>query len=284
MVRVTPRRASSMLLASCAAFVVLLVSGCASTSRTSWDKATGVAHPLAGEWRAQLPTASSPGRTITLNLRTDFTATLTQDHQNASSPIVEQGSWKPFGSLEAEIIVRRGGTTGAPTVMRFRRDGAVLRAIEFDRAAWGEAGLGLNRVGGGTTGGGMAGGATGGAGSSGGGATMELGGTLWQWAGYVSPVERLTIDDPSRYTIEFGLDGRVACRVDCNRANGPYKVTEREINVNLLAMTRAFCGPNSHGDTFASYLTRVTTWFVRDGQLYMEMPVDSGTLRFTRVR
>jgi heat shock protein HslJ len=279
--RVTPRLVSSTTSAAVAVLLALAFAGCASTGKsTSWDTATGVAHPLAGEWRAEMPAASSPGRTITLNLRADFTATFTQDYRNGDAPIVEQGSWKPFGSLEAEIIVRRGGASGAPTTMRFRRNGEVLRAIEYDRTAWGEAGLALARVGGGAgAGGGMAGGAGGP-----GGATMELGGTLWQWAEFVSPVERLTIDDPSRYTIEFGPDGRVACRVDCNRANGPYKVVGREISVNLLAMTRAFCGPTSHGDKYASYLSRVTTWFVRDGQLYMEMPVDSGTLRFTRVR
>jgi heat shock protein HslJ len=277
--RMTPGRSRISPLAAGAVLALLVLSGCATTRKsTSWDTATGVAHPLAGEWRAQLPAASSPGRTVTLALGADFTATLTRDDQNGEAPIVEQGSWKPFGSLEAELIVRRGGASGAPTTMRFRRDGEVLRAIDYDRNAWGEAGLALNRVGGGAAGsGGVAGGV-------GGGATMELSGTLWQWTEFVSPMERLTIDDPSRYTIEFGPDGRVACRVDCNRANGPYKVIGRELSVNLLAMTRAFCGANSHGDKYASYLSRVATWFVRDGQLYMEMPVDSGTLRFTRVR
>ena len=49
-----------------------------------------------------------------------------------------------------------------------------------------------------------------------------------------------------------------------------------------IALTRAMCPPGSLSDRFAKDVGRATSYFVRDGELYLELPVDSGTLRFRR--
>jgi len=105
----------------------------------------------------------------------------------------------------------------------------------------------------------------------------------WLWESLVTPVETVTPDQPERYTIRFERTGRVSVRADCNRGGGPYTVTrDRRLSFGAIALTRAACAAGSLGDRFARDVGRVSSYFVRDGALFLEMPVDSGTLRFRR--
>lgn len=105
----------------------------------------------------------------------------------------------------------------------------------------------------------------------------------WEWVETVTPVETVTVPDPSLYTLR--IDGaRAALRADCNRATAMVEVSPpRELAFKTPAMTRAMCPPGSLSERYVKDVTRTTTYFFRDGALYLEMPVDSGTLRFRRV-
>ena len=70
-------------------------------------------------------------------------------------------------------------------------------------------------------------------------------GVTWVWPGTVTPVE------------EF-------------RASGP------------LASTRMACPPGSQDAHYAAYVGRVTSFFLEGSRLYLELPIDSGTMRFRR--
>jgi heat shock protein HslJ len=105
----------------------------------------------------------------------------------------------------------------------------------------------------------------------------------WQWESLVTPVETVKPDQPDRYTIRFERTGRASVRADCNRGGGAYTVTrDRRLSFGPIALTRAACATDSLGDRFARDVGRVSSYFVRDGALFLEMPVDSGTLRFRR--
>jgi para-nitrobenzyl esterase len=105
----------------------------------------------------------------------------------------------------------------------------------------------------------------------------------WQWESLVTPVETVKPDRPELYTLQFDRSGRVAVRADCNRGSGPYTVSAgRRITFGAMALTRAACPPGSLSDRFVRDVGRVSSYFVRDGALFLEMPVDSGTLRFRR--
>ncbi len=105
----------------------------------------------------------------------------------------------------------------------------------------------------------------------------------WQWESLVTPVETVKPDRPDLYTVRFEQTGRVSMRADCNRGSGSYTVlTGRRIQFGPIALTRAACPPGSLSDRFARDVGRVASYFVRDGALFLEMPVDSGTLRFRR--
>jgi para-nitrobenzyl esterase len=106
---------------------------------------------------------------------------------------------------------------------------------------------------------------------------------VWEWVSTTTPVEEIKVDSPDRYTLRLGSDGRLALKADCNRGAGAYAVTgDRALTVKPIALTRAMCPPGSLSDRFAKDVGRATSYFVRDGDLYLELPVDSGTLRFRR--
>jgi para-nitrobenzyl esterase len=54
-------------------------------------------------------------------------------------------------------------------------------------------------------------------------AGVDLGGRVWQLVKFQSSDETtLTPDDRTKYTLEFGGDGRLSVRVDCNRGRGTW--------------------------------------------------------------
>ena len=107
----------------------------------------------------------------------------------------------------------------------------------------------------------------------------DLMGTTWMWAGVTTPQETRTLDTPERYTVRFDSAGRVTVRADCNRGTGTYTVSsDRRLMVNPLALTRAMCPPGSMSERFAAQLGRATRYEVRNGDLYLMLPADSGTL------
>jgi heat shock protein HslJ len=105
----------------------------------------------------------------------------------------------------------------------------------------------------------------------------------WEWVRLTTPVEQMDIDAPERYTVKFGKDGRVTLKADCNRGTGGYSMSDdRRLTFKPIALTRAMCPPGSLSDRFAKDVGRATSYFVKDGDLFLELPVDSGTLRFRR--
>jgi len=105
-------------------------------------------------------------------------------------------------------------------------------------------------------------------------------GKLWQWEAMVTPVEKLDVPTPDRYAFELLPDGRLAARLDCNRGFGTYKLGEGTIALTLAGSTRAACPPASLDGRFARDLGRAAAFFVEGGKLYLELPADSGTMRF----
>jgi heat shock protein HslJ len=100
---------------------------------------------------------------------------------------------------------------------------------------------------------------------------------------FTTPVETIPVAAPDRYTLRFEGPGRVALRADCNQGRGTYSVhPDRRIIFGPLALTKMACPAGSLSDRFARDVGRAAIWFVRDGDLYLDLPADSGTLRFRR--
>ena len=71
-------------------------------------------------------------------------------------------------------------------------------------------------------------------------------------------------------------------RADCNRGTGSYQIGEGTIAFGPIAMTRMACPPGSLDARYLRDLQRATSFFVEGGNLFLELPADSGTLRFRR--
>ena len=105
-------------------------------------------------------------------------------------------------------------------------------------------------------------------------------GIKWEWVSTTTPVEQTTVEEPGRYTILLRDDGRLEAQFDCNRGGGDYEISQGRLSLGPLISTRMACPPDSLDAPFMRDLERATSFFVRDGELYLEMPFDSGTLRF----
>lgn len=89
----------------------------------------------------------------------------------------------------------------------------------------------------------------------------------------------VAVADPSRYTIEFGSDGRVSIKADCNTCGGSYSSDDTTINFGLLACTRAYCGDDSLDGEYEVVFVGTRTYRIDEGQLLIDY--EDGTLVFS---
>lgn len=110
----------------------------------------------------------------------------------------------------------------------------------------------------------------------------SLAGVVWEWTGFLSmDGSTVTPDDPNHYTIEFLADGAIAVGADCNRGRGTYTRDGSSVDLEVLALTRAMCPPESLSDDFIGYVNTVTSLVFADGQLHLALPMDGGILSFS---
>jgi heat shock protein HslJ len=110
-----------------------------------------------------------------------------------------------------------------------------------------------------------------------------LAGPVWQWQGskYNNDTEAVPAD-PSRYTVQFNEDGTVAVRADCNNASGNYTTDGSSISIEILATTLAACPEDSLEQEFLRDLDGAAIYFFLDGDLYLDIQMDAGTMQFAQ--
>jgi heat shock protein HslJ len=102
----------------------------------------------------------------------------------------------------------------------------------------------------------------------------------WQWVSTITPVEKITVSNPERYTIILTEEGTLQAQFDCNRGGGEFKISPGKLSFGPLMSTRMACPEDSLDGPFIRDLQRVTSFFVQGGLLYLELPYDSGTMKF----
>ena len=117
----------------------------------------------------------------------------------------------------------------------------------------------------------------------GGGPGPELTDVKWVWAGtkYSNDTEAVPTD-PSHYTLTLREDGTISVKADCNMAGGLWKEEDSHITITVTHSTMAMCPPESLDSVYLKDLDRAAIPFFRDGNLYLDLPYDSGTMRFAR--
>jgi heat shock protein HslJ len=102
----------------------------------------------------------------------------------------------------------------------------------------------------------------------------------WQWVSTITPVEKIEVPNPERYTIILTDDGKIQARFDCNRGGGEFKISMDKLSFGPLMSTRMACPPDTLDGPYMRDLQRVTSFFLQDELLYLELPYDSGTMKF----
>lgn len=113
-------------------------------------------------------------------------------------------------------------------------------------------------------------------------ATVSLTGRVWELQDIqFNDGRRLVAEPPEHYTVEFMDDGSMAVRADCNRGRSSFNEPEPgRLSVAPIATTMAACPEGSIGSDFTQALGNANLFFFRDGQLFIDLMFDSGTMRF----
>ena len=109
-----------------------------------------------------------------------------------------------------------------------------------------------------------------------------LEGTSWRLVQFRgSDDTTLRPDDGGKYTIEFGKDGALAARIDCNRGRSTWKASgPAQLELGPLALTRAQCPPGSLHDRMVKHWSYVRSYVVKDGHLFLSLMADGGIYEF----
>ena len=117
-------------------------------------------------------------------------------------------------------------------------------------------------------------------------ATQRLEGTSWQLVRFQGSDDRtLTPDDRTKYTIEFGPNGALTARIDCNRGRGPWKSSgPNQLQFGPLALTRVQCPPGSLHDQIVKQWNFVRSYVLKDGHLFLSLMADGGIYEFEPIK
>jgi len=118
------------------------------------------------------------------------------------------------------------------------------------------------------------------------GATGGLGGTSWQLVRFQGGDDTIvTPDDRAKYTLAFGADGSFSARIDCNRGRGRWMSSApNQLELGLMALTRAMCPPGSLYDRIVKQLPFVRSYVIKNGHLFLSLMADGGIVEFEPLR
>jgi para-nitrobenzyl esterase len=110
----------------------------------------------------------------------------------------------------------------------------------------------------------------------------DLGGTSWQLVEFQGgDGKTLAPDDRAKYTLEFGGNGSLAARIDCNRGRGSWKSAgPGQLELGPLALTRAMCPPGSLHDHLVKQWAFIRSYVIRGGHLHLSLMADGGIYEF----
>lgn len=108
----------------------------------------------------------------------------------------------------------------------------------------------------------------------------SLTGTTWEWVSVIDPMGQTAAADPTRYTITFNDDGTANIVADCNSATATYVTDGSSLTIMPGATTLVACEPGSQDQLFLSSLNSAAGYTVEDGELFIALDADAGTVLF----
>lgn len=110
-----------------------------------------------------------------------------------------------------------------------------------------------------------------------------LPGVVWEWQEFLGgDGTTITPNAPERYTIEFLEDGSVQVVADCNTGRGDAVLDGSAIDLTV-ATTKKMCADDSFFNDYMRVLDEASEWIIAGGDLYLNLPLDSGGARFKAI-
>ena len=109
-------------------------------------------------------------------------------------------------------------------------------------------------------------------------------GQSWQWVktryGDGTAIERPA--GAAGYTLQLNPDGTVMIRADCNGGGGSFTTNGGKLSIIIAYSTMAACPEGSLEGPYIFDLSRVDGFLFKDGRLYLDLKLDSGTMEFEK--
>lgn len=105
--------------------------------------------------------------------------------------------------------------------------------------------------------------------------------TTWRWESSQNSRNKLTVDKPENYQIEFKRGGELGVKADCNGGGGNYEASGNSLNISSLIRTQMFCGEKSHDTRFVRGLENAQSFLIEGNTLTIKSGND--TMKFFRV-
>ena len=111
--------------------------------------------------------------------------------------------------------------------------------------------------------------------------TSMLTGTVWQWVRTRYNNDTTAAPDkPENYTVRFLGDGSIGVKADCNLKGGTYSLEGQRLSITITHSTMAACAEGSQEEQFVRDLSAGGVCFINDGDLFIDLKYDTGTMRF----
>jgi len=104
---------------------------------------------------------------------------------------------------------------------------------------------------------------------------------MWEWQQFEgSDGTVIAPDDPTRYQLLLSPDGQVSVMADCNLGVGTWTNDGPSLSFGAIATTKMGCPEGSLDSKYLWLLSQASSHVVRDGVLYIALPVDAGIMEF----
>lgn len=109
-------------------------------------------------------------------------------------------------------------------------------------------------------------------------------GVTWQWVQFQS--SNSTTVDPAADEVDqvlFNNDGTVTIETTCASGSGTFQDTADGLDIDLTEVDAGACGADSPTALLLRDLEMATSYVIRDGQLFIALPMDGGIHQFEPV-
>jgi uncharacterized protein YraI/heat shock protein HslJ len=108
-----------------------------------------------------------------------------------------------------------------------------------------------------------------------------LTGAIWEWTASQEGDQVTPVSDPSRYQVEFRVDGTVSIKADCNTVTASYQVGEdNTMTIQPGASTMMACPEDSQADVFMQQLDATAAYQFSQGALVLSQADPQKTMTF----